>query len=130
MFAFVWSALAGWIAVLALVLVSLLPFALRRLRVAGKTRRNAMRAHYILGFAVLGFSLIHASSPMSAGLMRSSDQMGLWIATFALVGLIVQLALGIELRAAPVATGLRRSHFLVMLAAVGLIAGHVALDLA
>jgi len=122
---FVLSATTGWIAVFLLGVASALPFLLRRMRTTG---RNGMRAHYLLGFAIPAFALIHSFFTMMR--MRGLDQTGLWFATLALVGLFVQMSLGIELRAPPWGQprGLRRWHLVMMIAASGLVAGHVVLN--
>jgi hypothetical protein len=122
---FVLSATTGWIAVFLLTIASALPFLLRWMRTTG---RNGMRMHYFLGFAIPAFALIHSSFTMMR--MRGLDQTGLWLATLALIGLFVQMSLGIELRAPPWGQPrrLRRTHLIMMIAASGLIAGHVALN--
>jgi len=122
---FVWAASTGWIAVFLLGVASALPFLLRWMRATGA---NGMRVHYVLGFAVPAFALIHSSFTMMR--MRGLDRTGLWFATLALVGLFVQMSLGIELRAPPWGQPrhLRRSHLAMMIAASGLVAGHVVLN--
>jgi hypothetical protein len=122
---FVWAASTGWIAVFLLAIASALPFLLRWMRATG---RSGMRVHYLLGFAIPAFALIHTSFTMMR--MRGLDQTGLWLATFALVGLFVQMSLGIELRAPPWGQprGLKRWHLAMMIAASGMIAGHVVLN--
>jgi hypothetical protein len=123
MFALVAS--TGWIAVFLLGIASALPFLLRWIRATGP---NGMRVHYLLGFAIPAFALIHTSFTMMR--MRGLDQTGLWFATLALVGLFVQMSLGIELRAPPWGQPrrLRRLHLVMMIAASCLIAGHVVLN--
>jgi hypothetical protein len=125
MFAFLWTASTGWIAVLLLAAASALPFLLRWLRVKGA---NGMRVHYLLGFAIPAAALIHSSFTMMR--MRGLDMTGIWFATIALVGLFVQMSLGIELRAPPWGKprGLRRWHLVMMLATSGFIAGHIVLN--
>lgn len=125
MFEFLWTASTGWIAVLLLAVASALPLLLRRLRARGP---NGMRAHYLLGFAIPALVLMHSSLVMTR--MRGTDVTGIWFATVALVGLFVQMSLGIELRAPPWGKprGLRRWHLVVMLATSGFIAGHIALN--
>jgi phosphatidylserine synthase len=122
MWLFLWSASTGWIATSFLAAASALPFALRWLRVRG------MRAHYVLGFAIPALALIHSSFTMTR--MRGTDQLGIWLATLALVGLFVQMSLGIELRAPPWGRPrrLRRWHLAMMIATSGLVAGHIALN--
>ena len=125
MFAFLWTASTGWIAVLLLAVASVLPFILRWLRAKGQ---NGMRVHYLLGFAIPAVALIHSSLTMMR--MRGLDMTGIWFATIALVGLFVQMSLGIELRAPPWGKprGLRRWHLVTMLATSGFIAGHIVLN--
>ena len=125
MFAFLWTASTGWIAVLLLAAASVLPFVLRWLRVKGA---NGMRAHYFLGFAIPALALVHSSFTMMR--MRGLDTTGIWFATIALVGLFVQMSLGIELRAPPWGKPrrLRRWHLVMMLATSGFIAGHIVLN--
>jgi hypothetical protein len=125
MFAFLFTASTGWIAVLLLAVASVLPFLLRWLKSRGP---GGMRAHYLLGFAIPALAMMHASLVMPR--MRGLDMTGIWFATIALVGLFVQMSLGIELRAPPWGKprGLRRWHLVMMLATSGFIAGHIALN--
>ena len=125
MFAFLWTAASGWIAVLLLAGASLLPFFLRWIRARGA---KAMRAHYLLGFAIPMLALLHSSLTMTR--MRGLDVTGIWFATVALVGLFIQMSLGIELRAPPWGQprSLRRWHLVVMLATSAFVAGHIALN--
>ncbi len=128
MFELLWTASTGWIAIGLLVGVAALPFVLRWARIVGPERNGAMRWHYVLGFGIAGLSFVHAWAPMSSGRLHGVDMTGLWYATTALVLLLVQLMLGIELREARARFWLRRSHLIVMVATVGLIAAHVALN--
>lgn len=125
MFAFLWTASTGWIAVLLLAAASVLPFLLRWLRAKGPT---GMRAHYLLGLAIPALALMHTSLTMMR--MRGLDTTGILFAAIALVGLFVQMSLGIELRAPPWGKprGLRRWHLVMMLATSGFIAGHIVLN--
>jgi hypothetical protein len=128
MLEFIWTASTGWIAIGMLVGVAALPFVLRWARILGPARGGAMRWHYALGFAIAALSFVHAWAPMSTGRLHGINMTGLWLATTALVLLLVQLMLGIELREARSRVWLRRSHLIVMIAAAGLIAAHVALN--
>jgi hypothetical protein len=125
MFEFLWTASSGWIAVLLLVAASLLPFFLRWVRARGL---KAMRVHYVLGFAVPALALLHSSLTMTR--MRGLDMTGIWFATFALVGVFIQMSLGIELRAPPWGQprGLRRWHLLTMLVTSAFVVGHIVLN--
>jgi hypothetical protein len=128
MFELVWTASTGWIAIGLLIGVAALPFVLRWARVVGPARGGAMRWHYVLGFAIAALSFVHAWAPMSAGRLHGLNMTGLWLATIALVLLLLQLMLGIELREARTRHWLRRFHLTVMVVATSLIAAHVALN--
>ncbi|HUO92854.1 MAG TPA: hypothetical protein VMU22_08025 [Rhizomicrobium sp.] len=128
MLAFLWIAGTGWIAIFFLACASMLPFALRWIRPGNAAQIGGMRVHYVLGFAIPAFAMLHSLSTMSR--LQNISATGIWLATFALVALVAQVMLGTELRAPPWGQprALRRWHLLIMIAATGLIAGHVVLD--
>jgi hypothetical protein len=128
MLLFLWIAGTGWIAIIFLALVSMLPFILRFLGANGVLQVGGMRVHYFLGFAIPAFAAAHSFSTMAR--LQNASAIGLWFAAIALTALFMQVTLGTELRAVPWGQprSLRRWHLMTMIVAAALIAGHVALD--
>jgi hypothetical protein len=128
MLEFLWIAGTGWLAIIFLGLVSLLPFVLRFLGANGALQIGGMRVHYFLGFAIPAFAAAHSFSTMRR--LQNASTIGLWFAAIALTALFVQVTLGTELRAVPWGQpkSLRRWHLMTMIAAAMLIVGHVVLD--
>jgi hypothetical protein len=77
-----------------------------------------------------GVSLWHAWPALRAGHILPSLTNGLWLATIALVLLLIQLAIGAALRyLGPGASGLvRRAHFVLMTAIAVLVLAHIWLN--
>ena len=97
-------------------------------------RGNSMRWHYFLGFVLPAGALAHAWIPMASGHMPRTSMTGLWLATYALGLLFVQLLLGVALRrirdggAGSSGWGLHRVHFTIMLAIAVLALAHMFLN--
>jgi hypothetical protein len=98
---------------------------------------NSMRWHYFLGFILPAGVLAHAWIPMASGHMPRTSMTGLWLATYALGLLFLQLLLGLTLQrvSASSAAGQRSSrlglnwvHFGVMLAIAILALAHMFLN--
>ena len=121
---FVWTAFLGWAAVLFLAAGIGIPYLARTLHL------KRFWLHYVLGFLIPAVALLHAWLPMSAGRARSTDMIGLLLATAALFVMVSQAAVGITLRSAqgPDRFRLRRTHFLIMTVMVLLVGGHIYLN--
>ncbi len=89
------SSLAGWLAIVLVVLAAAVAVILRRLRTTPPLVRR-MRPHFILGYAALVFAVLHVYFAM--GSMRGEDAGGLWAATAALFALGAQTFVGASLQ--------------------------------
>ncbi len=83
-----------------------LPYAIRRgvfvtSQSAGRPHPflEPMQPHYRLGYAIAGLVLAHAWVSMSAGLATHVDAAGLYLATGAFVLVVLQVGIGLRLRA-------------------------------
>jgi hypothetical protein len=129
------TSVSGWILIPLFGMVVSLPYLLR-----GKAFRTAgvragpllarMRPHYWIGFAIAGLTLLHAVVPMSSGPMRGVNVTGLYLASAALILVIVQVFLGVNLRnpRLPNRRLVRRWHFWVMAAMAGAGLVHIWLN--
>jgi thiosulfate reductase cytochrome b subunit len=92
-----------------------------------------MRWHYLLGFALPAAALWHGWIPMASGHMPRTSMTGLWLATFALGLLFLQLLIGLAVQRLCDGDGLarrslRRIHFAAMLAIAALALSHMLLN--
>jgi hypothetical protein len=92
-----------------------------------------MRWHYTLGFVLPAAALAHGWIPMSSGHMPRTSMTGLWLATYALGLLFLQLLIGLSVERLSggntVAKGvLRRVHFAAMLVIAALAISHIWLN--
>jgi hypothetical protein len=94
------------------------------------SKRGSMRVHYWLAPMVAIVSLVHAWIPMSSGRMPHTSMNGLWLATYALGALFLQLFVGLLTRYAGPrrAAAMRRVHFGLMLVVVVLLVSHLWLN--
>jgi hypothetical protein len=134
------TSITGWIAVVLIGLEILLPYLYRknRLSVWLRTAANATSApylkrlwpHYWFGYLLLVLGVIHTVVPMQAGHLRQWNLTGLWIATVALLLMLVQGALGLWLQDSKlVGRALLRSwHYWLMFGIVLLVGVHVWLN--
>ena len=119
------SAGSGWLALALIPIVAVAGWVFRRLR-KGPFRWR-MRPHYVLGYAALGFALLHFS--LSMGASSGANATGLWLAVLALLGLGWQALIGSNLQSPGDYRPLLRRWHLVTFAAVAVFAvGHVLLD--
>jgi hypothetical protein len=134
---FFYTSASGWIAaiLIGIVLPYLLPRSSLSLRLGIAQGFDApylkpMWAHYWVGYLVAGLSFVHAWMPMQAGHMRRANMAGLWLATAALLLLLMQLALGVALQDGRLLKRrvVRGWHYWVMVATVLLVVGHVWLN--
>jgi hypothetical protein len=130
---------SGWIAVILVGVEVALPYLLRRswLRVWLGVAQSfvspylrRMWAHYWLGYLVATLSFAHAWVPMQAGHMGRANMLGLWLATGALLLLLLQVLSGWALRdpALRERREVRGWHYRVMIGILLLIAGHIWLN--
>lgn len=131
------TALWGWLSFLLLAVVVVIPYLQRNTAAPSSTPATAPRsylsalaAHYWLAPAVLIISFLHAWIPMASGRMPHTSMRGLWLATYGLGLIFVQLLLGLALRYTRLraAQALRRVHFVLMLGITGLVLAHLWLN--
>jgi len=131
--------LSGWFASIAIAMVALLPYLLRRsalsVRLGVAIARDQpylrrMWPHYWLAYAATGLSFLHAWVLMSRGRMPRTSSLGLYLATLALVLLFVQIVVGLSLQQPAVAgrSALRQWHFWTMAEVVALVGAHIVLN--
>lgn len=126
---FVWTASLGWVAALLLVATVSVPYLVRAAPASDAPRRRWMGVHFWIGPSVFLVAFIHAWLPMSAGVARQGLA-GIWLATFALLVMVWQVAMGVRLRGSDVARreSRRRRHFWTMTAIVVLVLAHIAIN--
>lgn len=125
--AFLVTSISGFFAAYLVLYTAILPYALRRLRLAGESR--SMTLHYCVGYLIFGVLILHMFVSMQAGMARGTDLTGLNLATGALFMVMLQVMLGTTLMAGgPKARALRTVHFGLMLAILALSGLHVALN--
>ncbi|MGA8097460.1 MAG: hypothetical protein WB810_02250 [Candidatus Cybelea sp.] len=116
---------SGWIA-LALIPVAAGVGWFTRRWLRGQSRHR-MRPHYVVGYATLGFALLHGA--FSMGAMTGADATGIRFATVAIFGLGWQALLGSNLQSpGDYRKPLRRWHLVTFVAVAIFAAGHVLLD--
>jgi hypothetical protein len=130
------TALWGWAGILLLGVVVAIPYLRRTVSssssstTAARSYLSALSPHYWLAPGVLIFSFVHAWIPMASGHMPHTSMRGLWLASYALGLIFVQLFLGLVLRyvGPRAARALRRVHFVLMLGIAALIFSHLWLN--
>lgn len=133
------SAYAGWLGVIFLGAVAVLPYMLRRsvistrwviLLPSAQPYLRRMWPHYWLAYAATGLSFAHALAVMSPGRILRTSTLGLYLATFALLLLFLQVFMGLTLqqRVLPERKSIRRWHFWTMAGGVALVGAHVWLN--
>ncbi|MGC1380372.1 MAG: hypothetical protein WA814_05040 [Candidatus Baltobacteraceae bacterium] len=116
---------AGWIALALIPLAAAGGWITRRF-VKGAFR-SRMRPHYFLGYAALVLTLVHLATSM--GSMGGANSTGIWLATFALLGLGWQALIGTNLQSpGGYRIVLRRWHLVTFVAVAIFAVGHVALN--
>jgi len=134
------TSITGWIGFVLIGLEILGPYLLRRNRLSiwlGTARIAAaapylkrLWPHYWLGYLLVVLALIHTVVPLMAGNLAQWNLTGLWLATFGLLVLLAQGAIGWWLRD-PKMSGrvLWRSwHYWLMFGIVILVGLHVWLN--
>ena len=128
----------GWLSTALLAAVIAIPYLngalIRGRRQAGDppahSRLLALWPHYWLALALAAFSSWHAWPALRAGHISPSLTNGLWLATIALVLLLIQVAVGALFRyRGPGPSGLIRCiHFVLMATIVLLLVAHIWLN--
>ena len=132
--AFLITSVSGFASLLLVLLTLALPYVLRaQARGAGSQAAaiwQRMQAHYWIGYAILALTSLHMFLSMQAGMARGTSALGLELASLGLLLIALQVMLGINLKEATGIgkTGLRRVHFVTMLAIVASIAVHLTLN--
>ena len=125
------TSITGWLMMILLLVTIIYPFLLRR-GVLGPVQPflKHMRFHYWLGYSIATAVLVHALIPMSMGLAKGADAVGLDLATVALLLTFVQVFLGRQLSWPKLSMRrvIRRWHFWVMIGIVVFVLGHIALN--
>ena len=134
------TSLTGWIGCILIGLEIATPYLLRKNRLSewlGTVKFAAKRPclqrlwpHYWIGYVLLSLALIHTVVPMAARQLGGTSAAGLWIATVALLLMLVQWLTGLWLKdpkfAARVPT--RSWHYWLMFGIVVLVGAHVWLN--
>jgi hypothetical protein len=128
----------GWASLVLLAVVVAIPYLRRSTPLsspglpatATRPYLSALTPHYWLAPAVLVISFVHAWIPMASGRMPHTSMRGLWLATYALGVIFLQLLIGLAMRylGPQVARTMRRVHFLLMLGIVALVLAHLWLN--
>jgi hypothetical protein len=136
------SNLLGWAAAAVLGAQIALPFVMRRMKNEAGSGVGVAAAnkspstwplswlHYLLGFVLPAAAFVHAWIPMASGKMPQTSMTGLWLATYALGLMVLQVVLGLVLqRVRGVArVVIRRVHFVGMLIISLLVLAHIAMN--
>ncbi len=127
------TGVSGWVLVLLLPLTIALPFLLRRRKQHTSDeglRGGRWRLHYRLGYVIAALAVAHAVVPTSTGLALRVNAAGLYLATAALLLVLVQVFVGLLLREPSLRNRptMRRWHFWGMAGIVALALGHIALN--
>jgi len=131
------TALWGWMSLVFLAIVIVLPYVYRCADARQPSSTPAasrpyprLWPHFWLGPAVFLISFIHAWIPMASGKLPQTSMQGLWLATYALGLVFVQLLLGLALRFSRLRSLgiLRRVHFVLLLGIVALVLSHLWLN--
>jgi hypothetical protein len=123
----------GWLSVILLGTIVAIPYMSASRSHAGSGQSSVrspvrrMAFHYWLAPLLPLGSLVHAWIPMASHHMPRTNFNGLWLATFALGLMLVQLVMGVALRSAPHGAPnlLRRAHFTLMLGITALVLLHL-----
>ena len=135
---FLSSGIAGWIAVILLMTAALLPYVLRRAKLAGTLRSSErgftaylarMRPHIWIGYGATILAYLHAYAAMHLKISAAAWS-GLSLAMVAESLLVLQVIVGLALMKTSLSSRktLRRVHFWTMGAIVITAAGHIAMS--
>ena len=126
----------GWLSLVLFGISAAIPYLSRKMAppggdsVSATVGTGSLWIHYWLGPLVFGLSFVHAWIPMASGHMPHTSIKGLWLATYALGLIFLQLLLGLMLRYLRYrgARLLRWFHFGVMLGIAALLLAHLWLN--
>ena len=134
------TSLTGWIACILIGLEVVTPYLLRKNRLSewlGTVKfasklpyLQRLWPHYWIGYVLMALALIHTIVPMQARQLGATNATGLWIATVALVLMLVQGTTGLWLKD-PKLTGrapMRSWHYWLMFGIVVLVGAHLWLN--
>jgi hypothetical protein len=138
-FSFFLVSATGRIAVILIGLDILLPYILRRTRLSralgiaqdhSSSYLHRMWPHYLCGYSLILFSVVHAWISMQAGSIRPMNMSGVLFATIGIALMLLQIAIGLFLQDRSVQKRklIRRWHYWIMLALVGAVAVHIWLN--
>src|SRR5271167_2888410 len=130
------AGISGWVGAILIGAVALLPYLLRRSRISTKLGialpsnqpyLRRMWPHYWLAYAATAFSFMHAWTLMSRRAMPRTNNLGLYLATLALLLLFVQISMGLALqqRSLPERKSVRSWHFWTMTGVIVLVGAHI-----
>jgi hypothetical protein len=91
---------------------------------------RSLKPHYVLGYAGAGVAIAHSIVSITRRPLPPAEEVGLWLGSVAALVLVVQVLAGRGLRDVAMAgrARLRTLHLRLMIAALVLIAIHVALN--
>jgi hypothetical protein len=125
------SSVTGWGLIVLLIVTTAYPFLLRG-GMLGPVQPflRRMRVHYWLGYGIASITLVHAWVAMSEGTAGRLNSSGLYLATVALLLMVVQIVLGRRLSfpKLQIRRVVRRWHFWVMVGIVVFVVGHILLN--
>jgi hypothetical protein len=137
--AYLFAGTSGWVGTILMGTVALLPYLLRRSILTGRrgivlpsgpAYLQRMWPHYWLAYGTTALSFGHAWTLMSRGGVPRTSSLGLYLATLALLLLLVQMVMGLALqqRNLPERRSLRRWHYRTMAAVIVLVGSHIWLN--
>lgn len=107
MWIFFYAGVAGWLALTLIGMTALLPYLFRRSPVSvlldmvparGRPYLARMWPHFWLGYATIALSFAHGWILMTRAPMQRTNSLGLYMASFALLWLFLQMGTGLVLR--------------------------------
>lgn len=87
-----------------------------------------LAGHAVIGVVLAPLAFAHAWFSMKTPVVRKTSAAGLWLATLALLLVLVQALVGLSMLYGPPATGLRRLHFAAAIMLIALAGVHVLLN--
>lgn len=121
------SSASAWLALMLIGATITVPYIMHAW---SGTFLRRMRLHMWLGYVIIVLVVAHAMAAMSAGGISRINQTGLWAATLALVLIVVQLILGLQLAqpACQKRSIIRRWHFWIMIGLIVTALSHTILN--
>ena len=139
MWIFFYAGLSGWLALILMALTALLPYLFRRSRVSvlldmvpatGRAYLERMWPHFWVGYTVVALSAVHGWIFMTRAPTQRRNSLGLYLASFALLWLLLQLSTGFLLQERELRERrlIRQWHFWSMAGILALVCMHVWLN--